>query len=78
MSVVNGDYRRALMESSGWLAAHRRSQDSLRRNPVRSQTNSIAGKASANDRLQATPRDWHKWSLSCIKRLAMPRSESCE
>jgi hypothetical protein len=65
------DSPRPLLESSGWLAAHRRSQRSLERNPVHFRTNSISGEASSQRPAKGLAC-WHSWSLGLFSRFPLP------
>ncbi|MHB8894315.1 MAG: hypothetical protein ACYC99_03940 [Candidatus Geothermincolia bacterium] len=68
------DSFRPLLESTGWLAAHRRSQRWLKQNPVSSQRNSLTGGASP-DRPARESVAWHSWSLKLFNKCSLPAHE---
>lgn len=61
---------RPLLESSGWLAAHRRSQRWLKQNPVHFHKSSLSGEASQEPPSRQNP-DWGSWSLRLFNRFAV-------
>lgn len=68
------DLPRPVFESTGWLAAHRRSQRWLKQTPVHFQRSSLTGGTSP----ERPPREslaWHSWSLKLFSRCSMPTSE---
>ena len=68
------DSSRPLLESSGWLAAHRRSQKWLKKNPVPVQRTSLTGEAPP-DRPSRETLLWHSWGLKVFGRYTLPAHE---
>jgi hypothetical protein len=68
------DSTRPVLESSGWLAAHRRNQRSLERNPVHFHPRSISGEPSPQRPPKGLPY-WHSWSLGLFSRFPLPARE---
>jgi len=58
-----------LLESTGWLAAHRRQQVSLKQNPVHSHHNSLAGEAARGVPETLASRGWRSWSPGLFRRV---------
>jgi len=71
------EHGRELFESSGWLAAHRRSESWLKRRPVHFRNSSLAGKASSACPLKGMS-EWHTWGLRLFKGIAVPPEEPVE
>jgi hypothetical protein len=65
---LDSDSSRPLLESTGWLAAHRRNQASMKLNPVDRRRNSLAGAVSQGEADLGVPRDWGSWSLRLFRR----------
>ena len=66
---LESDSCRLLLESSGWLAAHRRKQFSLKQDPVRYQLDSLTGEVSPASPLPEASQGWRSFSLRLVKRL---------
>jgi hypothetical protein len=70
---------RIVLESSGWLAAHKRNRKWLERNPLERRRQGICA-ASAGEWLAASPDTWRAWGLSLFKNPAagfdIPEGES--
>jgi len=69
------DSPRPLLESTGWLAAHRRSQEWLKQNPVHFHRCSLTGEVAAGRPSRETLM-WHSWSLKLFSRLTVPGSDT--
>ena len=69
------DSGRPLLESTGWLAAHRRSQKWLKQNPVHFHRNSLTGEVSP-DRPARETLAWQSWSLTLFNRLPVTGSDT--
>lgn len=63
------DLSRPLLESTGWLGAHRRNQSMLEQHPVNLHTSSLAGKVPSGHCLPRRLYKWHSWSLMLFKNL---------
>jgi hypothetical protein len=72
--VMENDSPRPLLESTGWLAAHRRSQRWLKQNPIHFHRSSLAGEVAA-DRPSRETLAWHSWSLRLFNREPVPGNE---
>jgi hypothetical protein len=59
-----------LLESTGWLAAHRKKQVSLKLNPVHSHGNSLTGEVSNDDRTPYSFSEWLAWNIGLFYRSA--------
>jgi hypothetical protein len=57
---------RIVLESSGWLAAHKRNRKWLERNPLERRRQGICV-ASAGDWLTTSSDTWRAWGLSLFK-----------
>lgn len=64
---MENDSPRPLLESTGWLAAHRRSQKWLKQNPVHFHRSSLTGEVCA-DRPAKETLAWHSWGLKLFNR----------
>ena len=57
-----------MLESTGWLAAHRKKQASLKLNPVHSHRNSLTGEVSNDDRAPYSFSEWLAWNMGLFYR----------
>ena len=57
-----------LLESTGWLAAHRKKQVSLKHNPVHSHRSSLAGEVSDDERTPYSFSEWLAWNMGLFYR----------
>lgn len=73
---LENDSSRPLLESTGWLAAHRRQQVSLKQNPVHSHGSSLNGEVSRTAPMQSAMQEWRSWSLGLFRRAPMASEES--
>ena len=61
---------RPLLESTGWLVAHRRNQTWLKQNPVDLHMNSFAGGAALDNAPSIKFAKWLSWSIHLFSRSA--------
>jgi hypothetical protein len=73
---LESDSSRPLLESTGWLAAHRRNQASMKQNPVDRRRNSLAGAVSPGGGVPDIPREWGPWSLRLFRRVPVVGEDS--
>lgn len=71
------DLSRPLLESTGWLGAHRRNQSMLEQHPVNFHTSSLAGKVSSGHCLPRRLHKWHSWSLLLFKNAEATGEDAC-
>ena len=67
MGIENGSSR-TLLESTGWLAAHRRNQAWLRQNPVDLHMSSFTGGAAIESTPATKLNRWLSWSFHLFNR----------
>jgi len=68
------DSPRPLLESTGWLAAHKRNQRWLKQSPVHFHRSSLTGEVS-RERPSKETLAWHSWSLRLFSRQPLPGNE---
>jgi hypothetical protein len=73
---LESDWSRSLLESTGWLAAHRRNQASLKRNPVVCHRDSLAGAVSRDNGMSRSSGPWGSWSLRLFSRTPVVSDEN--
>ncbi|MBK5092716.1 MAG: hypothetical protein JJE48_04265 [Actinobacteria bacterium] len=67
MGIESGSSR-TLLESTGWLAAHRRNQAWLRQNPVDLHMSSFTGGAALENASTTKRNRWLAWSFPLFGR----------
>ena len=67
MGIENGSSR-ILLESNGWLAAHRRNRAWLKQNPVDLHMSSFTGGAALEDPPATDLNKWLFWSTHLFNR----------
>ncbi len=67
MGIENGSSR-TLLESTGWLAAHKRNQAWLKQNPVDLHMSSFRGGAAIDNISAAKLNKWLSWSVHLFTR----------
>jgi hypothetical protein len=67
LGIENGSSR-TLLESTGWLAAHRRNQAWLKQNPVDLHMSSFTGGAAIDNISAAKLKKWLSWSVRLFTR----------
>jgi hypothetical protein len=75
---LESDWSRTLLESTGWLAAHRRNQASLKQNPVICQRDGLAGAVSRDSGIPNPTGAWGSWSLRLFRRMPVVSDEQAE
>lgn len=73
---LESDSSRPLLESTGWLAAHRRNQASMKQNPVDRHSNSLAGRVSPGQPPPSVSGEWGSWSMRLFKSTAVLGEEA--
>ena len=66
---LESDSSRPLLESTGWLAAHRRNQAALKQNPVICHRDGLAGAVSRGSGMSPSTGAWGSWSLRLFRRM---------
>lgn len=66
--VMENDSSRPLLESTGWLAAHRRYQSWLKQNPVHFHRKSLTGAVPMGP-ITRSFEEWRSWSLMLFKKM---------
>ena len=66
MGIEEGSSR-IVLESSGWLAAHKRNRKWLERNPLERRLQGFTGVASPGNWFPASPDTWRSWGLSLFR-----------
>jgi len=72
---LESDSSGPLLESTGWLAAHRRNQASLKQNPVICHRDGLAGAVSRNSEMSHSNEAWGSWSLRLFRRMPVGSDE---
>ena len=72
---LESDCSRPLLESTGWLAAHRRNQASLKQNPVICHRDGLAGAVSRDNGVAHTNGAWGSWGLRLFRRMPVVPDE---
>jgi hypothetical protein len=67
---------RLLLESTGWLVAHRRCRAWQKQNPVHFHSNSLSGEIPTAHPLSRGEQDWGSWSLMLFRKLALAVDET--
>lgn len=73
---LESDSSRQVLESTGWLAAHRRNQASMKQNPVDRHSNSLAGRVSPVGPPTSVPGEWRSWSMRLFRNMAAVSEEA--
>jgi hypothetical protein len=73
---LESDWSGPLLESTGWLAAHRRNQASLKRNPVMCHRDGVAGVVSRDNGIPHTGGPWGSWSLRLFNSMPAASDEN--
>ena len=73
---LESDWSRTLLESTGWLAAHRRNQASLKQNPVVCHRDGLAGAVSRDCGMPRSNGAWGSWSLRLFSRMPAVSDEN--
>jgi hypothetical protein len=73
---LESDSSRQVLESTGWLAAHRRNQASTKQNPVDRHSNSLAGRVSPGEPPPGAPGEWRSWSMRLFRNIAAISEEA--
>lgn len=68
------DSPRPLLESTGWLAAHKRNQRWLKQSPIYFHRSSLTGEVSRGRPSKETLA-WHSWSLRLFNREPLAGNE---
>jgi hypothetical protein len=72
---LESDWSRPLLESTGWLAAHRRNQASLKRNPVICHRDGLAGAVARDSGMSHSTGAWGSWSLRLFRHMPVVSDE---
>ncbi|MCG2795582.1 MAG: hypothetical protein L6427_06950 [Actinomycetia bacterium] len=67
---------RLLLESTGWLVAHRRSRAWQSVSPVHFHWNSLSGEAPSGHPLSSGEQEWGSWSLMLFRKLALAADDT--
>ncbi len=73
---LESDSSRQVLESTGWLAAHRRNQASMKQNPVDRHSSSLAGRVSPGGPPVSVPGEWRSWSMRLFRNMAAVGEEA--
>ncbi len=73
---LESDSSGALLESGGWLAAHRKQQVSLKMNPVHSRGSSLNGEVARRMPAHESPQAWRAWSIGLFRQFPAVSDES--
>ena len=67
---------RLLLESTGWLVAHRKSLAWHKRNPVDFHLSSLSGEVASSPPLSSGEQEWGSWGLMLFRKLALAVDDS--
>jgi hypothetical protein len=70
--VIDIGSSRLLLESTGWLVAHRRSRAWRKLNPVHFHRSSLSGEAPPDYARSSGEQEWGSWGLVLFKKLSLP------
>lgn len=66
---IESDLNRPLLESTGWLAAHRRKKTALGGNAITSRQSSLTGRVCRPDPTANPLFGWRSWSMQLFNEL---------
>ncbi len=69
---------RLLLESTGWLVAHRRSRTWQKLNPVHFHRSSLSGGPPSGHSVSSGEQEWGSWGLMLLKKAALPTGDTTD
>ncbi len=69
---------RLLLESTGWLVAHRKSRTWQRRGPVHFHWSTLSGGPPSDHPVYSGEQEWGSWGLMLFKKAALPVDDTTD